>query len=253
MRAIIHNLYKPPGFTPLEIVEIFRNNYQLTTSKLTYIGRLDPMASGVQLVLENPNPEAIAKYKGLDKEYVVEMAFGISTDSYDTLGLVDSIQTKNLPNEDLIFEKLMSFQGAFQQAYPPYSAARIGGKALFEYAKAGLIDTITIPKKTVQVYQISEFSSKHITTEQFIKTTLDRISLVKGNFRQKEIVEAWQSQASSLGSELLTLKCKIHCSSGTYIRSICHHLGQELGCGAVCFDLLRTSVGAYQLSESIRL
>ena len=95
MNKII-NIYKPISLTPLQVVEKFKEQFpEYAESKISYAGRLDPLAEGVLILLideENKNRE---KYQRLDKEYEFEVLFGVATDTYDLLGIV---KNPSLPN-----------------------------------------------------------------------------------------------------------------------------------------------------------
>ena len=83
-------LNKKPGETPLECLNRFKvDNPEYEGEKMTYAGRLDPLASGVLLVLVGEECKKKEKYLGLDKEYELTILFGFSTDSHDVLGLIE--------------------------------------------------------------------------------------------------------------------------------------------------------------------
>src|SRR3989344_2297636 len=85
---MIFELYKKEGQTPLEAMEEFRKeNLEYKDQKMTYAGRLDPMAEGVLLILTGDDCKEKQKYLGLNKEYEFEILWGFQTDTYDILGL----------------------------------------------------------------------------------------------------------------------------------------------------------------------
>jgi tRNA pseudouridine55 synthase len=89
-------LYKKVGETPLECLERFRKNHpKFKNQKMTYAGRLDPLAEGELLVLVGESCKNKEKYLKLDKEYLVDILFGFETDSYDLLGLPVSPGKRN--------------------------------------------------------------------------------------------------------------------------------------------------------------
>jgi len=80
------NLYKPVGMTPLQAVEKLREkNTVYNGKKMSYAGRLDPMAEGVLLILVGDENKKMKQYMGFDKEYKAEILFGFSSDSNDVL------------------------------------------------------------------------------------------------------------------------------------------------------------------------
>ena len=84
----VHQIYKKIGETPLQALEKHRKQKKIpSNAKLTYAGRLDPMASGVLLILQGATQKQRERYMGLGKTYEVKILFGFSTDSYDLLGL----------------------------------------------------------------------------------------------------------------------------------------------------------------------
>ena len=84
MKKIL-NLYKEVGETPLERLERFKkDNSEYANEKMTYAGRLDPMAEGVLIVLVGEECLNKEKYLGLDKEYEFEVLFGFRTDTYES-------------------------------------------------------------------------------------------------------------------------------------------------------------------------
>jgi len=94
------NLYKKVGESPLQAINIFRNkNPFYKNKKMSYAGRLDPMAEGVLLILIGDETKKINQYLGFDKEYRAEILIGISTDSHDVLGIAE-IGNKELINEE---------------------------------------------------------------------------------------------------------------------------------------------------------
>lgn len=77
------------------------------------------------------------------------------------------------------------------------------------------------------------------------------ISLVGGDFRQKEILERWDTFLNeTITGSLQTAKFRIACSSGTYVRGLINELGEVLGCGAIALDIKRTKVGTHLLKDS---
>src|SRR3989338_4911372 len=94
MKGIII-LNKKEGETPLAALEAFRRkNKEYANTKLTYAGRLDPMASGLLLLLAGEEIKNKEKYLNLDKEYEFEILFGFQTDTYDILGKITKTHMK---------------------------------------------------------------------------------------------------------------------------------------------------------------
>ena len=84
----IFNVFKPVGISPLDAIKILKEKYpELKDEKMTYAGRLDPLAEGALLILAGNAVHKKEKYLKLDKEYEGEILFGFNTDTYDILGL----------------------------------------------------------------------------------------------------------------------------------------------------------------------
>ncbi|MFB6226316.1 MAG: hypothetical protein ABEJ02_03105 [Candidatus Paceibacteria bacterium] len=247
-------LDKPVSVTPLQAIERFKErNTKYQDKKMSYAGRLDPMAEGLLVCLVGEENKKQQEYQKLDKEYEFEVLFGVSTDTYDVMGLLNSLNISQYPdNMDEQAEKhLKEFRGEIIQQLPPYSSYRIKGKPLFWWAREGRLDEIEIPKKQVEVKELNPIDSYQMEIGQIIEEVVNRVSAVEGEFRQKQIISRWKRLAKENAKEKLRI-FKFSCSvtSGTYIRSIADKLGEKLGTGAVAFSILRTRVGEYNLEDA---
>ncbi len=233
------SLYKRRGETPLQALDRLRiENPELKKAVLSYAGRLDPMAEGLLLVLvgEEENKRR-AEYLELEKEYEVEVLFGVETDSYDVLGKVISFH-------DLTPALSSLERGEFDQSYPPYSSQPVNGKPLWWWAREGKLSEITIPTKKVTIFDIKKISERNISAEALLKQVLSDISLVQGDFRQDEIGKSWESFIKSHTAEQFqVMTLKISCSSGTYMRSFAHQLG------GIALKIVRTKIGDFKLES----
>jgi tRNA pseudouridine55 synthase len=149
---------------------------------------------------------------------------------------------------------LNEFRGHVSQEYPPYSSKAVEGKSLFQWAREGAIGTLILPKKTVTVYDISlegMYKIKESALLSYVETSIEK---VHGDFRQDEIIEGWRRALPHKDGdrEFPCATIKISCSSGTYARSIAHGLGQDLGVPALALHILRTKVGDYEASKSLK-
>lgn len=204
-------LNKKEGETPLEVLESFRSkNKAYQDLKMTYAGRLDPMASGLLILLTGEETKNKEKYLSLDKEYEFEVLFGFATDTYDILGKVlKSVRqglTQKTTRQDLVLklelekkikQNLQHFTGKFMQKYPMYSSKTVAGKQLFEYARSG--EDVVIPEREVNVKSLKLLKIKKINNKNLLENIEHRIGKVKGDFRQKEILKIWQhSMANDL-------------------------------------------------------
>jgi len=252
----ILNIYKPLGVSPLDAIKSFQEkNPEYGETPITYAGRLDPMAEGVLVLLAGEAVHEKNKYLKLDKEYIAEILFGFETDTYDILGMATSKEVLDKLHQRLplmLFETLKDFRGEIVLPLPPYCSYKIKGKPLFQWAREGRLGEIKIPKRKMTIHKIEFLDSYKIKSGELEKIIAGKINTVKGDFRQKEILENWQKILENNG-EYSVAKVKVHCSSGTYVRSIVHHLGKKLKTGAVLFSLTRTKVGDFDIKDSVRI
>ncbi len=247
------NLYKNLGETPRERLERLRTQKPLYEREvLSYAGRLDPMAEGVMLCLVGAANKRREEYLDLSKEYVVDVLFGASTDTYDALGKVMDTGNADAITKVALEKALNEFRGKVEQEYPPFSSKTVEGKSLFEWARSGL-SVLSMPTRSVEIYDItleSMYKVNEVTLLNFIETSVGK---VEGDFRQDEIIETWKRHLNPKNAR--SFKCatiKVSCSSGTYVRSIAHGLGRELGVPALALHILRTRVGDYSVEKSLR-
>lgn len=243
-------LYKPLGATPLETITAWRvqNNISETVS-IGYAGRLDPMAEGVLLVLVGDENKKRKEYERLPKTYDVDILVGITTDTYDTLGIIEQMNNTTI-RQGNITSALQDMIGTFEQAYPPYSAVRVQGKPLFYWAREGTLDTIAIPTKKVTIQSIVANEETEITGAAVLSEVLRRTTLVTGEFRQDATRASWTERMQEAQDLVFPmLRVTVTCTSGTYMRSVAHDLGKRLGVGAMAYQIVRTSVGPYTLTQ----
>jgi tRNA pseudouridine55 synthase len=245
-------IYKKLGETPLEALERFRAEFGqsgVTKVPMTYAGRLDPMAEGLLLILIGDECKKKDEYLGLDKEYEVEIVFGISTDTHDMLGLaeIDPKAKSADISQPISKTDLQRHVGKFNQTYPAYSSKTIGGKQLHSLARAGeLPDESEMPQKEVEIYSIDLLVESEISTEVLHERILQSIDLVKGDFRQDEIKQRWaEIFFEKTQQQFKTIKIKVKCSSGTYMRSLADRIGKDGGSGALAISIKRTKLGSY--------
>ena len=242
-------IYKNLGETPLEALDRLRvEKPEYKDEKLSYAGRLDPMAEGVMLVMVGIENKEREKYLNMNKEYEFEVLFGLATDTYDLLGLpaqaglaTDHLGVR-LPSEDAIREALKKFKGVRSQIYPAYSSKTVAGRPLFEYAREGKLGEIEMPQKEVEIFDIELLGMREISKQDLLVDILQRISLVKGDFRQAEIKKRWREVLTDLDIPNFKIaKIRMHASSGTYARAVASELGTALGLPALAFSIKRTA------------
>jgi tRNA pseudouridine55 synthase len=241
-------LNKKEGKTPLETLEDFRLRHKkYKNSSMTYAGRLDPMASGVLIILVDEEIKNKEEYLNLNKEYKFEILFGFSTDSYDILGKV--LENKNfLKNkkdlEKIILNNLKFFTGNFTQEYPIYSSKTVNGRQLFTYARMN--EEVEVPKREVSVQELKLLKIKKISGSKLLAEIQKRVKKVSGDFRQEEILKIWKKEIK-LREKYFIASFKTKCSSGTYVRSIANSLGNKAQIPALAYKIKRTKVGKFML------
>ena len=245
---------KPLGVTPLKALELLRREFEIpATVKLAYAGRLDPMATGLMPVLLGNQLQRQEEYWYLPKRYEATVLIGIRTDSYDLLGMPERMDME-APKPERITAVVRGLVGKIYLAVPVYSSYRHEGKPLFAWAKEEADGPPVVPVRRMSVAQIDVRATGAIDAAALRDIVRERIPLVEGDFRQAEILDAWNRVLETEG-EWTTVSLDIHCGSGTYVRSLAHELGRRIGgglsaqAGAMLLDLRRTQVGPWRVSD----
>lgn len=149
---------KPKGITSREVVN--KVCKLLNTKKVGHTGTLDPIATGVLVLCVGKATKLVETLTSNDKEYVATVKLGILTDTLDTDGTIIEKKCVNLDKDKLV-NVLNSFIGTYNQEVPIYSAVKVNGKKLYEYARAK--KEVTIPKRMVEIKKIKliEFGSDY--------------------------------------------------------------------------------------------
>lgn len=262
----ILNLYKVAGETPLERIKRFKiDNPDFEDVKLSYAGRLDPMAEGVLLVLAGEENKKREEYLKYSKEYTFDALFGVRTDTYDILGKVvessdEDFSWKEI--EEKIALHLVELKGKINQQYPPYSSKPVNGKPLFQWAKEDRIKDgkvtqedgtqVDVPSNEVEIFEIGPIYTYMVGTPELAAYVFDMIGRVRGDFRQRAIIRSWlEFFEGTKKAHFHVLRIKISCSSGTYVRGIVNNLGKKLGIGAIALKIVRTKIGDYRMEEAV--
>ena len=203
----ILNLDKPAGWTSHDAVAKLRRF--LGERRIGHGGTLDPMATGVLPVFVGRATRAVEFLEAADKEYEAGLRLGIVTDTQDTTGRILEEKPVRVSEEE-IRAAILALKGERDQLPPMYSAVKVGGKALYAYARAG---------KDV------ERRPRHIAVYS----------------------------AEPLGWAGEEYRFRIVCSKGTYLRTLCHDLGEALGCGGAMSSLCRLRAGPFRLEEAFAL
>lgn len=242
---MIFTIYKNEGETPLQAIEQYKKeNSQTEKEKMTYAGRLDPMAEGILLILSGEDTKRKEEFLGLEKEYEFEILWGISSDSFDILGLPK--MGGEIQSEENISDSISSLPKDITLPYPPFSSKTIFGKPLFEWFRSGKISDIEIPERKMEIKKIEALGIREIESRELLEEIISRINRVRGDFRQRETIEKW-SEILEKDKNFKITKLKAIVSSGTYIRSLAEYLGKELNSGALAYRIKRVRVGEYQI------
>lgn len=140
---------KPTGYTSRDIVNVVGKS--LKTKKVGHTGTLDPLAEGVLVVCVGRYTKLVNLLTSLDKEYIAEIKLGVKTDTLDITGNVLETNDFNITKED-IESSFASFPRNYEMEVPIFSAIKVNGKKLYEYARNN--EVIELPKKTVQIYEL---------------------------------------------------------------------------------------------------
>ncbi len=199
---------KPRDFTSHDVVAKLRG--MLRQKKIGHAGTLDPMATGVLVVLLGSATRASDHASGQSKEYIARLRLGLTTDTQDITGTVLEQRPPEVGEAD-VQAALAAFTGDIRQLPPMYSAISVNGKRLYDLARKG-----------VEV----ERQSRDITVEQL--ELLPTADLPEHHYDLRAL-----------------------CSKGTYVRTICHDIGQALGCGGCMADLRRVRSGRFTLEDAL--
>ena len=236
-------IYKEAGETLASLVKRFRFEQNISESiPVTYAGRLDPMAKGLVALLTGEMCKKKDEFLGLDKTYEFEVLFGVSTDTFDTLGLIT--ETKEyLPTEKEILELLGKIKNTKNFPYPPFSSKPVNGKQLFVHAKAGTLPK-NLPSMQGEVHSIVLQNTRMVSLEKAIKEKIEIIQKVEGDFRQEEIIKGWKKVINEFENrKCLIATFETTVTSGVYIRT----LATMFDGPALAYSLKRTKVGEYSV------
>jgi len=211
---------KPAGLTSHEVVA--RARKIIGERRIGHTGTLDPFATGVLVLLIGPATRLGQFLSGAEKEYQAVFRLGFATDTGDSTGTRIESRARTEDSQKFTKEEieaaLAALRGEIRQTPPMYSAKKIGGRKLYEFAREG----VEVERAAVAV-NIIEFEA-----------------LTPGDLvLEKE------------GAADLTVR--VVCSAGTYIRTLAEDFGKQLGIGAHVGELRRTRAGSFTAEQSITL
>ncbi len=199
---------KPKGKTSHDVVDAVR--HLAGFRQIGHLGTLDPLATGVLVLLLGRATRLVQFYSGRRKRYSAGFRFGFATDTYDSEGEAQGPDSAPLLDAAALERLAAERIGRFEQMPPSFSAKKVHGRPAYELARK---------KQPVEL--------KAVEVELF----------------EYKLLEMEGSIARFV----------IECSSGTYIRSLAHEMGQKLGCGAHLAEITRTAVGEFSLEQAIPL
>lgn len=186
---------------------------KLNIKKVGHTGTLDPIATGVLVICVGSATKLVSRLTSLTKEYIATVTLGVKTDTLDNTGNI-------LEDNDCIIEKhlieqaLNKFKCTYNQEVPIYSAVKINGKKLYEYAKENI--EIELPKREVTIYDIELLEYNIVNNKTIFK-----------------------------------FKCLV--SKGTYIRSLIRDISESLNTNGIMTSLIRTKQGDFNIKYSINI
>ena len=141
---------KDTGYTSRDVVNIIGKHFN--TKKIGHTGTLDPIATGVLVICMGKSLKVVDLITSYDKEYVARVVLGIDTDTLDITGNRLRDEVSNV-TKDMVVDVLNSFLGKSIQEVPKYSAIKVNGKKLYEYARNG--ESVVLPTNEVDIYDLS--------------------------------------------------------------------------------------------------
>lgn len=202
---------KEKDMTSRDVVNEISRIFQ--TKKVGHTGTLDPLATGVLVLTIGKATKLNEIITATEKEYQVEAILGLKTDTLDITGKVLREENTHFSKEEII-DVLNSFLGSYDQEVPIYSAVKINGRKLYEYARNN--EKVDLPKRLVTIKQIHLDDLNYDNNQTTIKFT-----------------------------------CLV--SKGTYIRSLVNDIASKLGTVGTMKNLRRTKQGNYSIKNAYRL
>ncbi len=270
-------LDKEVGQTPLVCAENWRQGQPSAYKDvpLAYAGRLDPMASGKLLVLIGEECKKQTAYHNFDKEYEFSVLFGIGSDTHDVLGRLNPAENKSPFTGDLALSEWLTATsgrekinliakdliGNITLPYPHFSAKTVQGKQLHTWTLENRLHEITIPTKESTIFELELTDIETISRSNIAAKAREKIDTIPpvteerkalGNdFRREDVRKDWAKILSGNFNEIILpdnytiahFRCV--CSSGTYMRSLAHLIGEQIETPSLAWHIHRTEIGRY--------
>ena len=230
---------KPLGQSSNQVLQ--RVKWLLKAEKAGHTGTLDPLATGVLPICLGAATKFSQLHLDSDKTYLAVARLGQNTSTADAEGEIT--QRTDASGLDLSADGLSpvkaAFTGPIEQTPPMYSALKVDGKALYDYARAGLELDVKARQVTIHTLEMNEFKQ------------MDDLKSVS-DLSHWKLDEAFALQANAVeGTRALALKVK--CSKGTYIRTLAEDIGNALGVGAHLIYLRRIASGDFGIDDCMDL
>ena len=211
---------KPPGPTSHDVVAFVRR--ALKVDRAGHTGTLDPLATGLLIVLVG-SATRLAQFLATDeKEYVADVRLGVATPTYDAASLDEGVRRPiaddQWPMDADVEAVLQKFRGSFLQTPPPYSAKKIASVPAYEKARKN--QPLALEPVSVTV---------------------------------RELERLGPSTIGDRSSDTGRIRLRVTASAGFYVRSLAHDIGHALGCGAHLETLRRTRVGRFRVEDALTL
>jgi tRNA pseudouridine55 synthase len=208
---------KPERITSMHVCRIVRGKLvgggAPKRVKVGHAGTLDPLATGVMVILVGKATKLCDQMMAGEKRYIAEIDLASTSSTDDREGIITPVTVETPPTEAKVRGAIPAFVGTIQQRPPSHSAIWVDGKRAYKIARAadmGRGEALELPKRPVLVHSI-------------------------------ELLEySWPR-----------LKIDVRCGKGTYIRSLARDLGAALGTGGMLTELRRTAVGPFMIERAV--
>jgi len=248
-------IYKESGIIPSEFINNIKKQYPNT--KICYTARLDPMARGVIPVLFGEECKNMHNYTKLSKTYEVKIILGYKTDSDDALGILENILPDNRIS-NIKYEEFMSkYKSYFEieneitinQKYHYFSTKTLAARSKNEKDNNNNNNNNNNYYHNVKLISSKIIESGELDFTEWINECCNVINKVDNtkNFRQKEIIDQWQSlilndSNKKIEKKINYIKLKLHVGSGFFVRQFIRDISDIIDIPLMCYDIHRISI-----------
>ncbi len=197
---------------------VFKVRKLLKMKKVGHTGTLDPDVDGVLILCLGQATKLVDYFMNGEKKYHGEITLGIATETEDKEGaIIERVDVDSPISTKIIDETMETFVGTIQQIPPMYSAVKVNGKRLYEYARAN--ETVERPIRNVEIHSFKRTSEP--------------------NYDSHEKTQIWEFT--------------VDCGKGTYVRTLAYDLGKSLGYPAHMSDLSRLATGGFSIEDTMTM